>query len=44
VPRKSLSFRFVRLGEYLRQPFYDWLLRRTGVSVEQLRCVAICPR
>jgi pimeloyl-ACP methyl ester carboxylesterase len=30
-------FRFVRLGEYLRQPFYAWLLRRTGVSVEQLQ-------
>ena len=30
-------FRFVRLGEHLRQPFYDWLLRRTGVSVEQLQ-------
>jgi pimeloyl-ACP methyl ester carboxylesterase len=27
----------VRLGEHLRQPFYDWLLRRTGVSVEQLQ-------
>jgi pimeloyl-ACP methyl ester carboxylesterase len=30
-------FRFVRLGEYLRQPFYAWLLRRTGVSIEQLQ-------
>lgn len=30
-------FRFVRLGEHLRQPFYDWLLRRTGISVEQLQ-------
>lgn len=33
----SRFFRFVRLGEHLRQPFYDWLLRRTGVSVEQLQ-------
>ncbi|CAM5475082.1 alpha/beta hydrolase [Rhodanobacter lindaniclasticus] len=30
-------FRFMRLGDYLRQPFYDWLLRRTGVSIEQLQ-------
>jgi pimeloyl-ACP methyl ester carboxylesterase len=30
-------FRFVRLGEYLREAFYTWLLRRTGVSVEQLQ-------
>jgi pimeloyl-ACP methyl ester carboxylesterase len=30
-------FRFVRLGEYLSQPFYAWLLRRTGVSIEQLQ-------
>lgn len=30
-------FRFVRLGEHLSQPFFDWLLRRTGVSVEQLQ-------
>jgi len=30
-------FRFVHLGEHLRQPFYDWLLRRTGVNVEQLQ-------
>ena len=33
----SRFFRFVRLGEHLREPFYDWLLRRTGVSVEQLQ-------
>jgi pimeloyl-ACP methyl ester carboxylesterase len=33
----SRFFRLVRLGEHLRQPFYDWLLRRTGVSVEQLQ-------
>ena len=33
----SRFFRFVRLGENLREPFYDWLLRRTGVSVEQLQ-------
>ena len=33
----SRFFRYVRLGEHLRQPFYDWLLRRTGVSVEQLQ-------
>jgi pimeloyl-ACP methyl ester carboxylesterase len=30
-------FRFVRLGGYLREAFYLWLLRRTGVSVEQLQ-------
>lgn len=30
-------FRFVRLGNHLRQPFYAWLQRRTGVSVEQLQ-------
>ena len=29
-------FRFVHLGENLREAFYLWLLRRTGVSVEQL--------
>lgn len=33
----SRFFRFVRLGEHLSQPFFDWLLRRTGVSVEQLQ-------
>jgi pimeloyl-ACP methyl ester carboxylesterase len=33
----SRFFRFVRLGEHLQQPFFDWLLRRTGVSVEQLQ-------
>jgi pimeloyl-ACP methyl ester carboxylesterase len=33
----SRFFRFARLGEHLREPFYDWLLRRTGVSVEQLQ-------
>ncbi|HKR77227.1 MAG TPA: alpha/beta fold hydrolase [Rhodanobacter sp.] len=32
----SRYFRLVRLGEHLRQSFYDWLLRRTGISVEQL--------
>ena len=30
-------FRFVHLGENLREAFYLWLLRRTGVSVEQLQ-------
>ena len=30
-------FRFVRLGEHLRRPFYAWLVRRTGVSVEALQ-------
>jgi pimeloyl-ACP methyl ester carboxylesterase len=33
----SRFFRFVHLGEHLYQPFYDWLLRRTGISVEQLQ-------
>jgi len=33
----SRYFRFVRLGEHLRQPFYDWLVARTGVAVEQLQ-------
>jgi len=33
----SRFFRFVCLGPHLRRPFYDWLLRRTGVSVEQLQ-------
>lgn len=33
----SRFFRFVHLGEHLKQPFFDWLLRRTGVSVEQLQ-------
>ncbi|MEW9573041.1 alpha/beta fold hydrolase [Rhodanobacter sp. Si-c] len=32
----SRYFRFVHLGEHLRQAFYDWLLRRTGIAVEQL--------
>ena len=32
----SRYFRLVRLGEHLRQAFYDWLLRRTGISVQQL--------
>ncbi|MBN8921939.1 MAG: alpha/beta hydrolase [Rhodanobacter sp. 68-29] len=32
----SRYFRLVRVGEHLRQAFYDWLLRRTGVRVEQL--------
>ncbi|MEI7038288.1 alpha/beta fold hydrolase [Fulvimonas yonginensis] len=30
-------FRFVRLGEHLRRPFYAWLVRRTGVSVDDLQ-------
>jgi pimeloyl-ACP methyl ester carboxylesterase len=30
-------FRLVHLGENLREAFYLWLLRRTGVSVEQLQ-------
>lgn len=30
-------FRFVRLGEHLRQPFYAWLVRRTGISVHDLQ-------
>ena len=30
-------FRFVRLGEHLRRPFYAWLVRRTGVSVDELQ-------
>ncbi|MCP1374673.1 alpha/beta fold hydrolase [Dyella lutea] len=33
----SRYFRFVRLGEHLRRPFYDWLVARTGVPVEQLQ-------
>ena len=33
----SRYFRFVRLGEHLRPRFYDWLVARTGVSVEQLQ-------
>lgn len=36
-------FRFVHLGEHLREAFYDWLLRRTGVSVEQLQVVHHLP-
>jgi pimeloyl-ACP methyl ester carboxylesterase len=30
-------FRFVHLAGYLREPFYAWLHRRTGVHVEELR-------
>ena len=30
-------FRFVHLGENLREAFFAWLLGRTGVSVEQLQ-------
>lgn len=30
-------FRFVRLGEHLREPFYGWLHRRTGVHIDELR-------
>ncbi|MEW5834284.1 MAG: alpha/beta fold hydrolase [Pseudomonadota bacterium] len=33
----SRYFRFVRLGEHLRRRFYDWLVARTGVPVEQLQ-------
>ena len=29
-------FRFVRVGEHLRAPFYAWLQRRTGVGVDAL--------
>ncbi|WP_027484664.1 alpha/beta hydrolase [Rhodanobacter sp. OR87] len=30
-------FRFVHLAGYLRQPFYAWLHRRTGVHIDELR-------
>lgn len=30
-------FRFVGLGEHLRRPFYDWLVRRTGLSVADVQ-------
>ena len=30
-------FRFVRLGDHLREPFYGWLERRTGVTVRELQ-------
>ncbi|KRA35836.1 hydrolase [Rhodanobacter sp. Root627] len=30
-------FRFVHLASYLRQPFYEWLRRRTGVHIDELR-------
>ena len=30
-------FRFVHLGEHLRRPFYAWLVKRTGVSVDELQ-------
>ncbi|HET6804180.1 MAG TPA: alpha/beta fold hydrolase [Frateuria sp.] len=30
-------FRFVRLGEHLRRPFYAWLVNRTGISVDELQ-------
>lgn len=30
-------FRFVRLAERLRKPFYAWLIRRTGISVDELQ-------
>ncbi|GAB3784442.1 alpha/beta hydrolase [Dyella agri] len=36
VDAANRYFRLVHLGEHLRQAFYDWLLRRTGISVEQL--------
>lgn len=30
-------FRFVRLGEHLRRPFYGWLVKRTGLNVDDLQ-------
>ncbi|MBP1474553.1 alpha/beta fold hydrolase [Frateuria sp. MAH-13] len=30
-------FRFVHLGEQLRRPFYAWLVKRTGVTVDELQ-------
>jgi len=30
-------FRFVRLGEHLRRPFYAWLVKRTGLTVDDLQ-------
>lgn len=39
----SRYFRLVRLGEHLRQAFYDWLLRRTGISVQQLEVHRFLP-
>jgi pimeloyl-ACP methyl ester carboxylesterase len=33
----SRFFRFVHLASYLREPFYAWLHRRTGVHIEELR-------
>lgn len=33
----SRFFRLVHLGEHLRQPFYTWLVRRTGISVDELQ-------
>lgn len=30
-------FRFVHLGEYLREPFFAWHHRRTGVDVDELQ-------
>ena len=30
-------FRFVHLAGYLREPFYAWLHRRTGVHIDELR-------
>jgi pimeloyl-ACP methyl ester carboxylesterase len=33
----SRFFRFVHLAGYLREPFYAWLHRRTGVHIEELR-------
>jgi len=30
-------FRFVRLAGHLRQPFYAWLHRRTGVHIDELQ-------
>ncbi len=33
----SRFFRFVRLASYLREPFYEWLHRRTGVHIDELQ-------
>ncbi|KRE96825.1 hydrolase [Frateuria sp. Soil773] len=37
-------FRLVRLGEHLREPFYAWLVRRTGVGVDELQVHRHVPR
>jgi pimeloyl-ACP methyl ester carboxylesterase len=36
-------FRFVRLAGYLREPFYAWLHRRTGVHIDELRVERMLP-